>query len=701
MGSRRLFLWVFALVWASSTVSAQAPRTPTFSSEVELVTVDAVVVDSRGQPVSGLTRDDFVVEAEGRAQEIATFEASSFELASAPGDVSSLSVPGAPRAASTGGRLFALVVDDADMTPGEVKSLARALAGFVEKDLRDGDEATLWTTSGHAWWSARIPEGRGDLLSMVGRLEGRGVASALLADYMSDYEAFGIVNYETGLNGPLMKRVSERWVRTNVCPTADGPRAMAAGGEVGGVCVARVKARAAGVNMERQHRTRRVLSAVQRATVALSAVRGRKSLLLFSPGFMADPAIDIRDVAGAAREANAAVHFIDARGLMLHGGLPSAAEAGPAPDPTQVGAMGVESVTLGQTGAQDLAEETGGFSIRHTNDLGAAASRVATEARAYYLLGFYPPEGTKAGVWRKLKVSVKRKGLEVRARRGFALRSPHVAKRPEKKEDVAARALFGVHEIAEIPLRAMAYVMEPKSKETTRVLVLAELDASRLTLESGAKQRVARLELTVLATHRDTGRSVGSDGRMEVRLAEGEGAGWRASSHELELPAGVSQVRVLVLDPQTRRVGAVSQRVDVPSPGTLRLATPVLTNRLAPAAQGQTPEPALTALRVFRPEGVLYCRLEVFGAERDSEQAPHVAVGMELRDADGRVLRQGPPTRVATRADGRVVRTLGIGVADLPEGIYDLVLQVQDVVTGQRVEQREAFTLAREAATNQ
>jgi VWFA-related protein len=696
MDKRRLFLWVFGLVLASSTVGAQAPRTPTFSSEVELVTVDAVVVDSDGQPVSGLTRDDFVIQAEGRAQEIATFEASSFDPPRAPGDAAS--VPAGASAARSGGQLFALVVDDADMTPGEVKSLARALARFVEKDLRDGDEATLWTTSGAAWWSARIPEGRADLVSMVGRLEGRGVAAGLMADYMSDYEAFAIQNYQTGDYG-VLKRVTDRWIRANVCPTADGPRAVGAG--LSGACPVRVKARAAGVNMERQARTQRLLSVIRRATVALSTARGRKSLLLFSPGFMADPAVDLRDVAGAAREANAAVHFIDSHGLMLHGGLPGAEQAGSAPDPTQVGSMGVESVTLGSTGAQDLAEETGGFSIRHTNDLGAAASRVAAEARAYYLLGFYPPEGMKVGVWRKLKVSVKRKGLEVRARRGFALRDLKEAKKPESKEDVAARALFGVHDIGEIPLRVMTYVLEPKSKDATRVLVLAELDAARLTLESGPKQQVARLALTVLATHRDTGRSIGSDGKMEVRLTDGEAPGWRASSHELELPAGVSQVRVMVVDPQTRRVGAVSQRVDVPSPGMLRLATPVLTNRLAPATQGQVPEPALTALRVFRPEGVLYCRLEVFGAGRDSEQSPNVAMGMELRDADGRVVRQGPPTRVATRADGRVVRTLGIGIADLPEGVYDLVLQVHDVVSDQRVERRESFTLAREAATNQ
>jgi VWFA-related protein len=689
----------------TTTAGAQAPaQPPTFPTEVELITVDAVVVDDAGRPVPGLTRDEFVVEAEGEVQEIATFEAFSTGAAPAEPGSAATAPTTAPRTTrAQGGRLFALVVDDAGMTAGEAKDLARALARFVDVDLRDGDEATLWTTSGDAWWSARIPEGRADLLAMFSRLKGRGVAAALQADYISDYEAFYITNHDRHARGPLFQRVSERWLRTNACLAPNSPRASQAGAELlGGRCAAVIRAQAAAVNADRQRRARLLLGTVQRATTAFASMRGRKSLLLFSAGFISDRETDVRDVSVAAREANTAVYFLDSRGLTVHAGLPGAAESGAAPDPTQVGAMGFEVGTLGSTGAQDLAEETGGVSIRNTNDLAGAAARVAAEARDYYLLGFYPPAGTKAGVWRKLKVSVKRKGLQVRARRGFVLRDVTTAVRSERKgaDPVAVRALDGVHEIAEIPMRAMAYVQEPKSNETTRVLVLAEVDAARLAFERSGQQRMARFELTVLATHRDTGRAIGSDGRIEVRLTPGEAPGWRAASQELELPTGVSQVRVIVVDQRTKRVGAVTQRIDVPPAGTLRVSTPVLTNVLRRFMDGTPPEPALTAQRVFRPEGNLYCRFEVFGALRESgTSGPRVSMGVELRTADGRVVREGAATPVATGADGRVVRTLGIGIADLAEGAYDLVLQVHDAVSGQRLEQHEPFTLARESAS--
>jgi len=50
----------------------QAPR---FPAGVELVVVDAVVVDEAGRPVAGLSRDDFRVLEDGEPQAITSFEA--------------------------------------------------------------------------------------------------------------------------------------------------------------------------------------------------------------------------------------------------------------------------------------------------------------------------------------------------------------------------------------------------------------------------------------------------------------------------------------------------------------------------------------------------------------------------------------------------------------------------------------------------
>ena len=56
---------------------------PTFASKVELVTVDAVVVDGKGQPVRGLTSLDFDLFEDGKPQKVESFEA--FDLGGGPG----------------------------------------------------------------------------------------------------------------------------------------------------------------------------------------------------------------------------------------------------------------------------------------------------------------------------------------------------------------------------------------------------------------------------------------------------------------------------------------------------------------------------------------------------------------------------------------------------------------------------------------
>ena len=56
-----------------TALTAQAPQTPSFRSSSTLVPVDVRVVDAGGRPVPGLTRDDFVVKEDGRAQDIASF----------------------------------------------------------------------------------------------------------------------------------------------------------------------------------------------------------------------------------------------------------------------------------------------------------------------------------------------------------------------------------------------------------------------------------------------------------------------------------------------------------------------------------------------------------------------------------------------------------------------------------------------------
>ncbi len=676
---------VFGAALSAAMAVRAAEDRPVFPSKVELVTVDAVVVDNKGQPVKGLTKDDFVVKEDGHVLPIDSFEAFVLEAPAArPAAGTSAVVASNAAVGSEAGRAFAVVVDDVGTTAIDGRAVRQALDRLVTQSFQDGDLVTLTTSSGAISWSARLPEGRDDIAAVANRLRWlRAPTLTTSFDYMSDYEAFRIDTYSDSL---LIQRVVARWTASGYCPSSGG----GFGGGASGSCASMVQARSRDINTERRDRTRAALDAVRRACTSVAGIRGRKSILLFSPGFVDDPEAGQREVVAASREAAAAVYFFDVR--RLQGSLVgSAADAGPPPDPSTVLATMTESSTLESGGSQDLADDTGGLSIRNTNDLGAAARRVVDESRIFYLLGFYPPPGKKPEDWRKLKVEVKGKGLKVRARRGYNLRAPKAEPEKDSVSNALLQALGASREAADIPLRAISYVLEPRPKDATHVMVAAEIDASRLHFMTIADKRVARFEASVLATHRDSALALRSDQKAEVRLAEGEAPGWRTLARDLDLPAGVWTVRVAVRDLEGSSVGTVTQRVVVPAAASFRISTPVVTDTVDRSQSETHPRPIAVAHRVFAPQGQLFCQFEVLGAAADKD----VVAGFQLMGADGTPVVTSPVTKVQVDGEGRLTRLVGFSVADLPDGAYDLVLLVKDETSGAVVERKEPLTIAR------
>src|SRR5262249_4018963 len=171
------------------------------------------------------------------------------------------------------------------------------------------------------------------------------------------------------MGGSIKERVKQRWKDLNLC--------------TGTSCEGMVRDHAADQDATRRGRTQLTLRAVQRGLEAMASLRGRKSLLLLSEGFLDDATTDPRGVEAAARESNAAVYFIDTRGLVALPGGGSAADAEPLLQPRERLTMGFEDSVLESAGAAALADATGGFSVRNTNDLSAGADRVAAESRVF------------------------------------------------------------------------------------------------------------------------------------------------------------------------------------------------------------------------------------------------------------------------------------------------------------------------------
>ena len=145
-------------------------------------------------------------------------------------------------------------------------------------------------------------------------------------------------------------------------------------------------------------------------------------------------------------------------------------------------------------GAESIAADTGGFSVKNTNDLGKGIQRIAAESRIYYLLGYHSTNTRRDGKFREIKVKVARKGIEVRARKGYyaPLEGGAVAlvRKKGAGDPELQSAVDSPYEIADIPLRMTAYVLDETLLGKANVAVVAEVDIRGFAFEEIGRAHV-------------------------------------------------------------------------------------------------------------------------------------------------------------------------------------------------------------------
>jgi VWFA-related protein len=430
------------LTLACVSGSAQEGREPpasdpsSFTAEAAAVTVDVVVLDDRGRPVTGLEPEDFEIREDGRRQAIVGFEARDLtrppERASSPNaGVTNVG------AAEEQGRVMALLIDDLGISAPTMAQLAPALARWIEEHALERDEITILTTSGDRWWSDAAGRGRADLAATLESVTGKRLDESGSPGWISEWEAYEIgfegFNLESQVSpagrsrphvaagglGSTLERVVRRHLDAGLCnPDVLRP------------CYGMVQGAALQVLERWRRRAETVFGAVARLSRSLAGVPGRKGVLLVTEEFVDDRSIDgpFRSAIEATQRANVAVYFLAARGL-AGSSLYSAASRFQ-PRAQDVAAMVREEAVLATGGGEALAETTGG-AVTRSNDLAAGLERMARESSAYYMLG-YQPEEAPDGRWRDLEVKVAREGVRVRARRSYRASRPDDLARPRR-----------------------------------------------------------------------------------------------------------------------------------------------------------------------------------------------------------------------------------------------------------------------------
>lgn len=433
MQPRRIVTLVGAALLLALQALAQTPPSVTFQVEVNYVDVDAVVTDENGNFVSGLTRDDFEVLEDGKPQKVEMFsyveipvtQPERFGLARRPvaRDVTTNQRP-------FDGRVYVIVLDDLDISPLRGSLVKNAAREFIERHFGANDLAAVVYTSGRADATQDFTGDRALLLAAVEKFVGRRLRSA------------AIETLERHYHRELTKGLGDRDYELAPDPNA-AIRDAAAPVDIR--------------DLEREQRTFAVLDTLRNLGEFMAGVRGRrKAVLLFSEGLempvneiygvhtATDVVGAIKDAVTAAARSNVNFFALDPRGLigMTSDYIELAGSGAPEVAGGAFGSLNAQQgllteMKVSQDSLRTLAEETGGFAAVNQNMLGSAFARIVEANSRYYVLGYYPPTSARDGRFHRIEVRVKRPGLRVSARRGYA--APRGRTPSERKRDEDAR----------------------------------------------------------------------------------------------------------------------------------------------------------------------------------------------------------------------------------------------------------------------
>ncbi len=255
-------------------------------------------------------------------------------------------------------------------------------------------------------------------------------------------------------------------------------------------------------------------------------------------------------------DANIAVYPVDARGLVVF--FPGA-------DVSRIEGLGSYNAAIFEADRQtmeDFAGMTGGKAFYNRNDLDVAFGKAADDSANYYMLSYNLDSSAKPG-WHKLRVKVKQKGVQVRAREGFFV-TPENKQEENRRMDLSL-ALRSPLDYTGIPITVRWIGNKPEaSKQRVRFRVELPPGAN---LVDVANSGLLNMEVVAVA-RTATGASADQFGQhVQVNLAGDALRGAQSKgltfTNDLILPPGKYSVRFVVRDNLSARLGSLTAPLDV------------------------------------------------------------------------------------------------------------------------------------------
>jgi VWFA-related protein len=399
-------LVVVSLCFGSAFPQTQQPGKPQQKEDEEVVTVrshlvnvDVTVKDKKGNFVNDLKAEDFEVFENGVRQQVEFFNPPLSGAATATTSGGEASRPGVAVASASRAQagmprnVISLVLDGLTTDTANMKRVRDGAVKYIKEQVTEGDEVALFAVTGGLQLLQPFTNDKSKLLAAVDR-------------------ASNASNVSKGFEmRDIQENIARLREKADGFDTHDATSATSQGGAEA-LMAAMIAERVLQEYLRLRtalglQQARPILAALAAICEAQRTIPGKKTLVLFSEGFVSPEVLDwqVQSTVDIANRANVAIYVIDAAGLK--GGTPQSGSYVP-PSPLQgLAAVGRPESRAHTEGGENefdqsrfegnnrehdilfrISGDTGGKFVRGTNDIARGLERIDQEIRARYTLAY-------------------------------------------------------------------------------------------------------------------------------------------------------------------------------------------------------------------------------------------------------------------------------------------------------------------------
>jgi VWFA-related protein len=724
-------LWgrlLVALVVGFQLVQAQTPKNKeaqksqdeVVTLKAHLVTTDVMVKDKKGKYVTDLKAEDFTIFENGVQQKVEFFDPPivSGNETSQPPAASQPATSTQPKSVPPSGlptNIISLVVDGSTTELANLKPVREGTIKYIRERIASTDSVAVFGIGNDLQLLQPFTQDKAKLIA--------GVEKAYASTSTNK-------NLERAQLSEDIARTRDALNGAGDVNLASSPAAAAQGSAAAQTMIA-MRALERFIKMRSQlsvQQARPILAALAAICEAQRTIPGKKTVVLFSQGFVAATVLDwqIQSTIDIANRANVAIYIIDSAGLTANGpqsgafvpNSPLGAVAATGSPDGRSRAVGGESIfdnvrQEGLSREQDIlyriSGDTGGEFLKGNNDIGKGLERMDQEIRARYTLAYYSTDSNFDGNFRKLKVEVRRPDTHPVARAGYyAVATDEIV--PLSLEDRKLLAKFAEAESS--PALPLFVQMSPFRSQSGHYVVPLTIEVPPSAVQFDRKGEVQQLHLDVLGLIRE------DQDKILSRLGSNFDVGLGPEPYQLvlnnnifyrqdmELPPGDYTIELIVRDRMSGKMAAKKTKLVLPAPDAEFATSGVVLSRLAlPVKTPPVPGEVLrlgsaqirpSSSREFRSTDNLIFFFELYNAATQKETGkPQVKVTITLLKDGQAVIK--PIDYALTDALAQPVPHLTfakyIKLTGLPAGNYSALIEARDMVTQRLVTQRAAFVI--------